>query len=474
MSEILKVNTPTSGYENASRTQPISVNNTNVQNVVDMTKVTRSDGKSGNAEKELGLKYDSNFGTFLEILRNTPNITEILSEMLFQMGGDIDINSKSNFMLEISNLLNGMNFTEESLLNFIKEQSVASGKFNNNFFQNIQNILENTKSIDLQLEIMNFVKTYNDVSSSQSTLKNIQSLLKNISSYMTNNYKQPFENIIDKFIELNKFNTVNTTDIANTYGQQTELTNILKNEVIPFLGNYIKNTNNMGKVRDLITILTLNIVKYENGNIDKLETSFNRLMDFRDFKQVFSDISVDDLKRMITMETGTDFSKQFVELIKSGIKGEGGWETKSAFQEIMQSILVNESVYMPLSHFLVPANIAGRTMFSEIWVDPNHKEKNEKGQKENCKRLLIKFNIKDIGFFDLIITQKQSGIDLQLYYPEKLKKNENLIKKDISNIIEKNGMSLKTFSLNVLLKQKKLEEIFPQIYERINTVDVKI
>ena len=54
------------------------------------------------------------------------------------------------------------------------------------------------------------------------------------------------------------------------------------------------------------------------------------------------------------------------------------------------------------------------------------------------------------------------------------KKNENLIKKDISNIIEKNGMSLKTFSLNVLLKQKKLEEIFPQIYERINTVDVKI
>ena len=83
MSEILKVNTPTSGYENASRTQPISVNNTNVQNVVDMTKVTRSDGKSGNAEKELGLKYDSNFGTFLEILRNTPNITEILSEMLF-------------------------------------------------------------------------------------------------------------------------------------------------------------------------------------------------------------------------------------------------------------------------------------------------------------------------------------------------------------------------------------------------------
>ena len=465
MSEILKVNTPTSGYENASRAHPISTNDTNVQNIVDMTKVTRSDGKGGNAEKELGLKYDSNFGTFLEVLRNTPTITEVLSEMLFQMGGDINLDTPNSFMLELSNLLKGMNFTDEGLLNFIKEQASAAGKFNNTFFQNIEGVLENTKSVDLQLEILNFVKTYNDVSSSQSTLNNIQSILKNMSSYMTSNYRQPFENIVDKLININK---------GVTYGQQPEITDVLKKEILPFLGKYIKSTNNMGKVRDLITMLTLNVVKYENGDASKLETSFNRLMDFRDFRQVFSDISVDDLKRMITMETGTDFSKQFVELVKSGIKGEGGWETKSAFQDIMQSMLVNESVYMPLSHFLVPANIGGRTMFSEIWVDPNHKEKNEKGQKEECKRLLIKFNIKDVGNFDMVITQKKSGIDLQLYYPEKLKKNENVIKKDISNIIEKNGMSLKMFSLNVLSKGKKLEEVFPQIYERINTVDVKI
>lgn len=465
MSEILKVNTPTTGYENASRTHPISVNDTNVQNIVDMTKVTRPDGKNENTQKELGLKYDSNFSTFLEVLRNTPNITDVLSEMLFQMGGDVETNIQDGFMLELSNLLKGMNFTEEGLLNFVKEQATTSGKFNSVFFQAMESVLENTKSLDLQVEILNFVKTYNDVSSSQSTLKNIQSILKNISSYMTTNYKQPFENMVDKLISLNK---------SGTYGQQTEIRDVLKKEILPFLGTYIKSTNNMGKVRDLITMFTLNVVKYENGDINKLETSFNHLMNFRDFKNVFSDISVDDLKRMITMETGTDFSKQFAELVKSGIDGKGGWETKAAFQNILQAMLINQSVYMPLSHFLVPANIAGRTMFSEIWVDPNHKEKNEKGQKENCKRLFIKFNIKDVGFFDLIITQKKSGVGLQLYYPEKLKKNENVIKKDISSIIEKNGMSLKMFSLNVLSKEKKLEEIFPQIYERINTVDVKI
>ena len=132
------------------------------------------------------------------------------------------------------------------------------------------------------------------------------------------------------------------------------------------------------------------------------------------------------------MESETAFSQNFVEILKKGLSGESGWEAKTAFQNIMQAMLINESVYMPLMHFMVPANISGRNMFSEIWIDPNHKEKNEKGQKEECKRLLIKFNIKDIGNFDLIITQKSSGVDLQLFYPESLKQNESSIKKDIN------------------------------------------
>lgn len=467
MSDILKVNNPTAGFDNASRTHPVSVNDTNVQNIVDMTKVTRSDGKSGNAEKELGLNYGSNFGTFLEALRNTPNITEILSDILFQMSGETQQVSQSGFMSELTNILKGMNLTQDELLSFIKEQSSAAGKFNNVFFQAVEKLLENTKSADLQMEMLNFVKIYNDASSSQSTLKNIQSILKNISTYMTSNYRQPLQNIMDKLTELNQ---------NRSEGSQSDITSFLKKEVVPFLSNYIKNTNNMGKVRDFIAMLTLSIAKYENGSMDKLGQSFNRLMDFRDFNNVFNGITVDDLKKLIQNENTneTDFSKYFTDALKRGLKGEGGWETKSAFQNILQSLLLNESVYMPLNHIMVPAYIDGRPMFSEIWVDPKHKEKNEKGVKEDCKRLLVKFDIKDLGLFDLIITQKKNGVDLQLYYPEALKQREDGIKKDIAGIMEKNGLNLRNFALGMSSKSKTIEEVFPQIYERINMIDVKI
>ena len=79
-----------------------------------------------------------------------------------------------------------------------------------------------------------------------------------------------------------------------------------------------------------------------------------------------------------------------------------------------------------------------------------------------------------MGFFDLIITQRKNGIDLQLYYPEALKPKEDSIKKDIAGIMEKNGLSLRNFALGMSLKGKTIEEVFPQIYERINMIDVKI
>ncbi len=465
MSDILKVNNPTAGFDNAPRTHPISVNDTNVQNIVDMTKVTRPDGKSGNAEKELGLSYGSNFGTFLEALRNTPNITEILSDILFQMSGETQQVSQSGFMSELTNILKGMNLTQDELLSFIKEQASAAGKFNSVFFQAVEKLLENTKSADLQMEMLNFVKIYNDASSSQSTLKNIQSILKNISTYMTSNYRQPLQEIMNRLEELSQ---------NRSEGSQNDITSFLKKEVVPFLSTYIKNTNNMGKVRDFIAMLTLNIAKYENGSMDKLEQSFKRLMDFRDFNNVFNGITVNDLKKMIQNENETDFSKYFTDALKRGLNGEGGWETKNAFQNILQALILNESVYMPLNHIMVPAYIDGRPMFSEIWVDPKHKEKNEKGVKEECKRLLVKFDIKDLGLFDLIITQKNNGVDLQLYYPEALKQKENGIKKDIAKIMENNKLAIKNFSLGVSSKGKTIEEVFPQIYERINMIDVKI
>lgn len=61
MSDILKVSVPTGGLENSSRTNPITTNDTNIQNVVDPSKVVKPDGQRPNPDKNLGMNYEVKF-----------------------------------------------------------------------------------------------------------------------------------------------------------------------------------------------------------------------------------------------------------------------------------------------------------------------------------------------------------------------------------------------------------------------------
>ena len=70
----------------------------------------------------------------------------------------------------------------------------------------------------------------------------------------------------------------------------------------------------------------------------------------------------------------------------------------------MSAFLLNESVYMPLQHFILPAELFGNLMFSEMWVDPDSGNEQENGRDgEKSRKMLIKFDIKDVGYFDMII-----------------------------------------------------------------------
>ena len=461
MSDILKVSVPTSGYENSTRSNPILTTDTNIQNIVDPSKVVRPDAQGGNAEKQLLLNYESNFGKFLSILKETPNISEIFSQIFFQMGTEVSSGINSGFAAEFAKFMSMINMSEEDLLAFIKNQANSSVKFSGNFFQRLMNVLYSTNSVDLQRELLNFLKIFNDVSSSSSTLKNINSILRNMEKYMLSDAADNLDNLSQKL-------NINNRDI----GEDAKNTEILKKEIIPFLSSYIKRTNDLGKVRDMITMLTLNIAKYENGSFGKLFQSFSFLKDFKDFSLEFSDISFEDLRNLIIQRNNNDFMDQFLSIMNRALRGENGFETKSIFQGIMSSILINESVYMPLSHFMLPMDIAGKLMFSEIWIDPDDEKKDSKGG--NARKLLIKFDIKDLGFFDLIIGEENGNIDLQLFYPTSLVSEEKSIKKDISSIIEKNGFKMRSSSFSKMIKPKTITEVFPKIYERKNVVNVKI
>ena len=97
MPDLLGVTNPVPGHDNnnVNRNIPVSPNNTQIQNAPDLNRVTRSDNRTerqdtgDSAGSSQGLRYDSNFATFLQRMANTPGMGESLRTLFSMYEGKV-------------------------------------------------------------------------------------------------------------------------------------------------------------------------------------------------------------------------------------------------------------------------------------------------------------------------------------------------------------------------------------------------
>jgi len=254
---------------------------------------------------------------------------------------------------------------------------------------------------------------------------------------------------------------------------------LLKEQIIPYMGKYVADNREMGKLRDLVTLVAFNTSRYESGSLDNVVQAFQRLMDFPTFQKHFKGMSVNDFRDMLR---GVDYDRaagkneltdKLLNIMQAGVKGEAGIENKEAFVNIMRSILVNESVYMPVMHVMLPVILDGVPMFSEMWVDPDEESGNQ-GSKERGIKLLIKFDMKDVGFFDMMLYYEKGKIDMLIHYPEELSGHESDIRENIRKIMSKNELELEYLGVEQNKPPIQVSAAFPKIFERRNSINVTI
>jgi len=471
MSNILKVTTPIPGYENSTRNNPISTGDANIANVTDISKVTKADSQSSNADYQdnrFPFPGNSNFEGFAKSLKNFPTVTEMMTDLLFvQMKNMVSSGINENFAEEISAFLQMITISEGELQSFMENQIQSSAKFQGPFFELLRKAMNQTSSKDVTRGILEFCKKYNDFTSNRHVLNSILIDITNIEKFIPARFG---ENLMEIFGKL---------DQNAEQGDVGKNIQILKKEIIPYLSNYVKGTNDFGKVRDLITSLTLNIARYENGSKEGFLDAFQGIMGYNVIKQKFGDVGVDQLVQFL-MDVDAKkaemnpLQEKFISLLENGVKGEAGYEHIDTFRGILSSILINESVYMPLLHVMLPLNIAGDMMFSEVWIDPDDKSGGGSKEGEKKEKFLIKFDIKEVGFFDLVIAHDNGKVDLQIFCPEKIMEEEKGIYASLSEIVLQNGLSVRSLSVKRGQKAVSLSEVFPKIYERKNAINVRI
>ncbi len=470
---------------NIKTTNPVKDNNLNkpkvkteqIQpfNVVDPTRVTKpAKQDSGNPTSQNQYNYnpDSVFDKFINSLQNSPVLSESAKKLLLNRQF-INNNLKNDPVLStiFETFLQSIAMNDAEILQLLKYQQEAYTKFHGEFFDNLRSLLKSyPNNKELQIVIRNFLRSYDCFASIKETSNSINAALKNIEKNLPEMLKKPFNEMTGKLIH------------DNSKGIDINL-NVLKNEILPFIGRYISKMNDFGPIRDYVSVFVHNIIRLEAASKNNFADSLENLFEFIKNNFDVDEKYMETLKMSLinTYDSSSSIKNNsvdsFLKLLESGIKESESLVNKTVMEDMAESLLFNQNVHIPLTHMFLPLNYNGMFMFSELWIGKNYEESSDKKRRKEftqAYKVFITFDIQNIGYFETTLVLKDTKLALDIYIPSSLSNITGKIKDDLSKILNKSNISVTDIKIQECIKKRKFNEIFSNLAERKNGVDVTI
>ena len=478
MPDLLGVTNPVPGHNdnNVNRNMPASPSDTRVQNAPDLNRVVRSDNRTerqdtGDSTGSQALRYDSNFAAFLQRMMNTPGAAESMSKLFaIYQGLVVSSGIEEGTASEMGALLNMLQMDESQLGKFLLSQLSSGTRFGGALFTILRDAYASSNSETTRGNILQFLKRYSDYSSSSHIQGNMLRGLTRLTRAIPASYGSQLLPMVSELE--GKMNA----------GNRQGALKLLQGSIMPFLSSYTSKTNDMGLSRTLISMLALDISRYENGGEEGLLQAFHQLNSSPGLKDRLGGLSDEALLRLVNNNSfaraaeGDRFAAQLAQAAQKALQGGAGNEVQEAFRNIVSAFLVNESVHMPLNHILLPLEWDGKMMFSEMWVDPDAEEnmKRGRGGQDNTLRFLFKIDIQGLGFFDMVMTCQKEKVDIQLFCPDKVAPFSGLVQGELSRILTDNGLTAGAVQVQRMEKPLTISGVFPRIFEGENSINVKI
>lgn len=482
MSNVLKITTSINEYNHnrtelaRNRLEPNEKmqldNPATIMETKQAAKEGETNGQGQFGDQSLTKDYRSSLSNFLlQISQATPAV-QSFSQMLFEnLEFLTDMGSQEVMGQAVEKFLDLIKADNpEMILNALKSQANQSVRYRGVLFDVLRKIFHETDSTELKGKILEFLKRSTDMKTGGHIMENIKNDINIASRYLFQSSKEELAKVTSQ-LQFGK--ELKSGDIKQNV-------TILKEQLLPLLNRQISRTHDRGELRDAASRIATAIARYESGDSTKVEELFKQILEFRttgkylkglDPQKIHALLQQTDFDKAVSKETWND---QLLQIMKESVSGKAGIENKIAFQDMMHSMLLNDSVFMPLLHMVLPLDYNGTKMFTEMWVDPDAEESGGTDDTERAVKMLIKFEIETVGFFDLYLIYKNGKVDMQLDYPDTLPANKQEIRENLNQIMARNGLSFSSLVLEKGVPPIPLTEAFPKLLEKRGTINVKI
>ena len=466
------------GYDSSNNNRAVSVapkpGDPQIQNVPDPSRVGRPDARTDqqaadDALQSNVLRYDSNLQTFLQRLREAPDLAEALGKSLVLMKGVISTPGlQQGIAQEIGQLLEMLRMDAKEFQTFFMEQIQGGNRFSGPLFSLLRQVYDALPGEHARQAILEFARRYSDFSSTAHISKTMLTLLHQMSDYLPKSWQ-------GKLGEL-------TAQLENglAAGTRAENLQLLQGQIIPYLGAYIERTHDLGPLRNLLNLLILNVTRYENGSEKQMLQAFRQMEGYSEMLGGLNKLDDAAILKLLkendfTRAAGSRFTEMFSSAAAQALRGTYGPDVRDAFAEIVRSLLLQESVYMPLNHMLIPMEWKGKMMYSELWVDPDAEEEGGGGRRGGGKvQFLFKLDLESLGFLEISLAARQEQVEMRIYGPDTVSANSSLIAEDMREILAGHGLTGKDVRVAKLEKPLTLTEVFPNLFEGKRGVNVKV
>lgn len=478
MPDLLGATNPVPSYEAPSVriTPPTPGGDQNIQNVVDPNRVVRPDGQegqqgSGNASNSFNTRFESNFMTFVQRLRDAHDLPEAFITVL--QGQQLEVSSgiRSGFAQEMAEFLEFIRMDESELLSFLHSQALSGSRFSGALFQMLRNAYSGSASELIKNDILLFARRFSDYTSSAHIEDNLIRLTGDMADALPGKWSAELTQILSQL------------ENSISAGDREGSLKLLREQVFTLVSRYVSMTHDHGLARNLLSAMTLDVARYENGSEAGLLQSFRHLASAGALPEELSRLPDSELLRLLRE---TEFSKssqnnafadRMASLTHRALQGEHGVKMQDAFHHIMNAILINESVYMPLQHTMLPLNWNGNLMFAEMWVDPDaERGRQNRGEEDggSVQRILIKMDVQSVGSFDVLIQNRSEGVSMLVTCPRAVAELSPQVTRSLRDILTRNGLNVEQVQIAEQHRPLTVSEVFPKLFERIRGVNVKI